>query len=117
MKAYSIIIICLTLGVFYGLAVKLEHQKKSQNCTNQIHLTSLAEKNAGSQNNLFNKCSNNIIKTTSDNIHSVYYDNNDDFSMQVTGKERIYLNIGISYIELNNTDINNNVETLKGSGS
>jgi len=105
MKAYSIIIICLTLGVFYGLAVKLEHQKKSQNCTNQIDLTSLAEMNAGSQNNLFNKCRNNVIKTTSENIHSVYYDNNDGFSMQVTGKERIYLNIGISYIELNNTEI------------
>ena len=113
MKTYSIIIICLTLGVFYSLAVKLEHQKKSL----KLHVAALAEMNANSQNNLFNKCSNNYINSTSDNIHSVYYDNNDAFSMQVIGKERRYLNTGISFIEQNNTDIINNGETLKASGS
>ena len=117
MKTYSIIIICLTLGVFYGLAVKLEHQKKFHNYTNQIHVTALAEMNAGSKKQLFNKCSNNVTKTTSENTHSVYYDNNDGFSMQVTGKERMYLNTGISFIDQNNTDKNNNGKTLKGSGS
>ncbi len=117
MKTYSIIIICLTLGVFYGLAVKLEHQKKSYNYTNQIHSTVLAKTNEGSENHLFNKCGNNVIKSTSENIHSVYYDNNDGFSMQVTGKERMYLNTGISFIDQNNTDINNKGKTLKGSGS
>jgi len=117
MKTYSIIIICLTLGVFYGLAVKLEHQKKSHNYTNQIHSTPLAKTNAGSENHLFNECRNNVIKSASENTHSVYYDNNDGFSMQVTGKERMYLNTGISFIEQNNTDIDNNGKALKVSGS
>ena len=27
MKTYSFIVICLTLGIFYSLAVKMEHQK------------------------------------------------------------------------------------------
>ena len=80
MKIYSTFIICFTLSLFYSLAV---HQ----------------------QNNLGKK---ELTSFDADyEIHHVNHEPDiapypfieDEFSMQVTGKEHRYLNTGISFIE------------------
>ena len=80
MKIYSIITICITLGLFYSLAVI--EQKKKANIETQ---KAFAEK-------LFiNKAEINCKTTTSSAKQS--------FEMSVTGKEHRYLNTGISFME------------------
>jgi len=80
MKTYSILIICLTLGLFYSLAV---HQ---QNTLNTKELKSF----------------DGTYETYDVNQESdvvPYFFIEDEFSMHVTGKEHRYLNTGISFIE------------------
>ncbi len=80
MKIYSIAIICLTLGLFYSLAV---HQQKNW--------TSKELKSFVSEIYMDNFEHESDI--------APYLMMEDDFSMQVTGKEHRYLNTGISYME------------------
>lgn len=78
MKSFSITIISLTLVCFYTLAV--DQQKKWQN-DEELSLEVYHVKKNQLQ----------VDKAT-----NIYFE--DDFAMQVTGKEHRYLNIGISYL-------------------
>ena len=117
MKTYSFILICLTLGVFYSLAVKMEHQNNLEE--KSIIIQDLALKNnPDAQIHALNKtCSNNDSSLTTDSEQNHHYDINDDFSMQVTGKAHRYLNTGVSFIEYDNSAANSDktVNELKGS--
>jgi len=80
MKIYSILIMSLTLVLFYNLAVF------QQNKLDKSELKSFDFEN----------------KTVHFKKHATivpYVLIEDEFSMQVTGKEHRYLNTGISYIE------------------
>lgn len=99
MKTYSIIIVCLTLGIFYGLAVKLEHQKQLTQYATDVQSVSknLVIADAPVVNK--SQCSSRLLVTFNVENHGVFYDHNDEFSKQVTGKENRYLHTGISFIE------------------
>ena len=85
MKTLSIFIICITLGLFYSLALD---QQNKRNIKNQKTLDQ--EKK--------------IHSMMHESYMVPYLHRDEDFSMQVTGKEHRYLNTGISFIE-------NNLET------
>ena len=106
MKTYSFILICLTLGFFYSLAVKLEHQKDLEEKSGIIQNLALKTGPDAQQGNLSKTCSNlsSILTTESEQNH--YLDINDDFSMQVTGKAHRYLNTGVSFIDHYNSTAN-----------
>jgi hypothetical protein len=79
MKIYSILIMSLTLVLFYNLAVSQQNKRESES-----------------------KSPDFKHKTVDFKKHSTiepYVLIEDEFSMQVTGKEHRYLNTGISYIE------------------
>ena len=80
MKIYSVIIMSITLGIFYSLAV---HQQKNWKAKELKTFT--PEK----QMEDFGTASGIVP----------YLMIEDEFSMQVTGKEHRYLNTGMSYIE------------------
>ena len=82
MKTLSIFIICITLGLFYSLAVD---QQNKLNIKNQKTLDH--EKK--------------IHSMIHESYMVPYLHEDEDFSMQVTGKEHRYLNTGISFIENN----------------
>lgn len=107
MKIYSIIIVCITLGTFYGLAINLEHQKQTDHHSNEIRISTLDTKK-------FSKVSE---KKMSEQTQGVYYDHNDDFSKQVTGKESRYLHTGISFIESSEAEMVIDKVTMNVSGS
>lgn len=115
MKTYSIIIVCLTLGIFYGLAVKMEHQK---NLTAQAAKNKMLEvQKAGSTiENLSFSCTKHVNSYNAAVNENVYFDQNDDFSSQITGKERRYLNTGISYISSESDGISIDVDDRKIAG-
>ncbi len=101
MKTHSIIIVCLTLGIFYGLAIKLEHEKKSAHYSNELHSTSVVHSEKVQKTVKYKHCSSSFKQHYTEHSDGVYYDHHDDFSMQVTGKENRYLQTGISFIESN----------------
>jgi len=79
MKIYSILIMSLTLVLFYNLAVSQQNKRESES-----------------------KSPDFKHKTVDFKKHTTfepYVLIEDEFSMQVTGKEHRYLNTGISYIE------------------
>ncbi len=116
MKTYTIIIVCLTLGLFYGLAVKMEH-KNNLDKNSKKNQSSALLNSIDSKNLLSRSCSNNVVTFTTDKLQSVHFDNNDEFSMQVTGKEREYLNTGVTFIENNESDFESDHSDFHGSGS
>lgn len=80
MKIYSILIMSLTLVLFYNLAVFQQNKRDmSETKTSDLNHKAVHFKKHAT------------IKT--------YVLIEDEFSMQVTGKEHRYLNTGISYIE------------------
>ena len=80
MKLYSLITICITLGLFYALAV-FEQNKKA----NEEKLESNLEEIVTYHRNL--ACT------------GIYSFNQSSFDMIVTGKEHRYLNTGITLLE------------------
>ena len=117
MKTYSFIIICLTLGFFYSLAVKMEHQNNIKEKSNSIQ-TTLLKNNIDSQNlTLTNSLSNHSTNITTDYRDNHHVGINDDFSMQVTGKAHRYLNTGVSFIEYDNSNFRSANSDTKLSGS
>lgn len=116
MKTYSFILICLTLGLFYSLAVKMEHDRKLENMS-ALHSADIIEK-TDLQSHASNKCySNDIVILTSDKLPSNHLGLHDDFSLQVTGKQHKYLNTGVSFIQIQDSknEPKNNVTSLSGS--
>ena len=99
MKIYSFILICLTLGVFYSLAVKMEHQKNLEEKSSIIQEQLLKDNPDSHKISLNTSCSNHSTRLTTDSEQIHYLDINDDFSMQVTGKAHRYLNTGVSFID------------------
>jgi len=81
MKALSIFIICLTLGIFYNLAMYQQNKFDAK-----------LQKIDAVENNM-------IHETSIGSYLDPYVDIEEDFSMEVTGKEHRYLNTGLSYIE------------------
>ena len=79
MKIYSILIMSLTLVLFYNLAVSQQNERESQ------------PKSADFENKT------DHFKEHTSTVPYVLIE--DEFSMQVTGKEHRYLNTGISFIE------------------
>ena len=117
MKTYSFVLVCLTLGIFYSLAVKMEHEKKleSKIALMQSHDSNIS---ANLKNMAFEKsCSKKSEVITSQKISSNHIGLHDDFSMQVTGKQHIYLNTGVSFIEFQDSknEKENNVMQISGS--
>ena len=80
MKIYSIIIICLTLSISYNLALHQENKLEVKELKSDYTETAINKFNQESQRE----------------HHSII---EDEFSLQVTGKEHRYLNTGISFIE------------------
>jgi len=117
MKTYSFILICLTLGVFYSLAVKMEHQKNLEEKSSIIQEL-LLKNNADAQKSSLNKtCSNHSINLTTDSEQNHHLDINDDFSMQVTGKAHKYLNTGVSFIDHDDSTAKSDKINSKLTGS
>ena len=88
MKTFSIFIICITLGIFYTLAVQQQNSLHEKDLKRRTAETSMNNVNSGA-------------------YMSTYKHVEEDFSMHVTGKEHRYLNTGISWIEYD-TETNNN---------
>ena len=80
MKIYSVLIISLTLGLFYSLAV---HQQ------NKLNLKEIKSVDSNYE----------INNLDQEPDMEAYLFVEDEFSMHVTGKEHRYLNTGISFIE------------------
>jgi hypothetical protein len=80
MKIYSVLIISLTLGLFYSLAV---HQQ------NKLNLKEIKSFDSNYEIN--------NLDQEPDMENYLFVE--DEFSMYVTGKEHRYLNTGISFIE------------------
>ena len=99
MKTYSFIVICLTLGIFYSLAVKMEHQKNFEKKSKKIHALVIQDNTNADKSSSHIDISNHNINVTTKIEQSHHFDINDDFSMQVTGKAHKYLNTGVSFID------------------
>ena len=80
MKLYSLITICITLGLFYALAV-FEQNKKAN------------EKRSESNFKKINTFHHNLACTRSFTLNEASFD------MIVTGKEHRYLNTGITSLD------------------
>jgi hypothetical protein len=117
MKTYSFILICLTLGVFYSLAVKMEHQKNLEENSTKIQALVLQNNTDSQKLSLLKSCSNHSARLTTDSEQSHHYDINDDFSMQVTGKAHKYLNTGVSFIDHNDLTAKSDKTTSEFTGS
>ncbi|MGB5321683.1 hypothetical protein, partial [Lutimonas sp.] len=76
MKIYSVLIISLTLGLFYSLAVQEQ---------NKLNLKEIKSVDSNYEINNFDH-EDDIVP---------YFFIEDEFSMHVTGKEHRYLNTGI----------------------
>jgi len=77
----------------------MEHEKKQESNIISLHNIE-SNKNAGAKSIALQKsCSNKSVGMTSDKVSSNHLGLHDDFSMQVTGKQHIYLNTGVTYIE------------------
>ena len=103
MKTYSFIVICLTLGIFYSLAVKMEHQKNLEEKSDMIQNLVLKNNTGDDNRTLIKTCSNHSTSLPTDMEQNHHLDINDDFSMQVTGKAHRYLNTGVSFIDHDNS--------------
>lgn len=117
MKIYSFILICLTLGVFYSLAVKMEHQKNLEEKSSIIQELVLKASPDSQNSSLNTACSNHSTSLTTDSEQNHYLDINDDFSMQVTGKAHRYLNTGVSFIEYDNSASKSDEKDTEIAGS
>jgi hypothetical protein len=117
MKTYSFIVICLTLGLFYSLAVKMEHQKKQESIALKMQSSTVNHNTDLDLLTVKKHCSKNSIMITSDTKLNHHVDINDDFSMHVTGKEHRYLNTGVSFIEHKETSDQSNISITAFSGS
>jgi len=117
MKTYSFIIICLTLGVFYSLAVKMEHQNNLEQRSNSIQVSLLKNNTDAPNLTLIKSCSNHSSNLTTDQKDNHHVGINDDFSMQVTGKAHKYLNTGVSFIEYDTSNAGAANSDTKLSGS
>ena len=85
MKLFSITVILITLGLFYTLAQEEQKKWKSQEVkTFESH----------------KKTSHELQQNFDNTAHLMI---EDDFSMQVTGKEHRYLHTGITYYESQET--------------
>jgi len=81
MKLYSLLLMCLTLGIFYGLA---EH-----------------EQNNRSNKEFENQSTHDLVKDANLELNVIEVPkSNDEFANHVTGKDHMYLNTGISYMEM-----------------
>jgi hypothetical protein len=80
MKIYSVLIISLTLGLFYSLAVQEQ---------NKLNLKEIKSVDSNYE----------INNLDQEPDMEPYLFMEDEFSMHVTGKEHRYLNTGISFIE------------------
>jgi len=80
MKIYSVLIISLTLGLFYSLAVQEQ---------NKLNLKEIKSVDSNYE----------INNLDQESDMEPYLLMEDEFSMHVTGKEHRYLNTGISFIE------------------
>jgi hypothetical protein len=80
MKIYSVLIISLTLGLFYSLAVQEQ---------NKLNLKEIKSVDSNYE----------INNLDQEPDMEPYLFIEDEFSMHVTGKEHRYLNTGISFIE------------------
>jgi hypothetical protein len=80
MKIYSVLIISLTLGLFYSLAVQEQ---------NKLNLKEIKSVDSNYE----------INNLDQESDMEPYLFMEDEFSMHVTGKEHRYLNTGISFIE------------------
>lgn len=117
MKTYSFILICLTLGLFYTLAVNMEHQKKQENIALKMPSSAVNNNTDFHMLTVKKSCSKNSIVMTSDTEHDHHVHINDDFSMHVTGKEHRYLNTGVSFIEHKESSDISNISITAFSGS
>jgi len=117
MKTYSFIVICLTLGIFYSLAVKMEHQKNLEAKSKKIHALVLQDNTNAERFSSPKVRSNYNVNVTTDSEQSYHYDINDDFSMQVTGKAHKYLNTGVSFIEPNDSTVESDNQKSEFTGS
>ena len=86
MKTLSIIIIFITLGIFYTLAIDQQNKLEKDQQTDPVETSMIHE-----------------------SYISPYIQVEEDFSMHVTGKEHRYLNTGISFIEFGNETVENHV--------
>ena len=117
MKTYSFILICLTLGIFYSLAVKMEHKNKLERKIVSMH-SAETNKVPDMKTVSFEKsCSNKSDVLTSDKISGSHQGLHDDFSMQVTGKQHKYLNTGVSFIEYADSENESVNNIMNSSGS
>lgn len=83
MKTYSLLLICLTLGLFYGLAVNEQNNRNYESAKRLV--------------------TSNVLEEDIIDSHSVEYNSmEDEFVNHVTGKDHMFLNTGISYIEEHN---------------
>lgn len=81
MKTLSIFIICITMVIFYKLAVDQQNKLAVKQ-----HKINTIEKNINSLGNQY--------------YADPYLHFEDEFSLHITGKEHRFLNKGLSYIEL-----------------
>jgi len=80
MKSFSIAVICLTLVLFYSLAVHQQGNIQHSECDSLVTVNDISKE-----------------QLQIDTETHLYFE--DDFAMQVTGKEHRYLHTGISYLK------------------
>ena len=98
MKVYSVLIVSVTLFVFYNLAVFQENFAGTKDCSTNDVSASHYDAVRSNVNEKSIQCSVSIAKITDQEYYEAHHVGQDDFALQVTGKDHQYLNTGVSFI-------------------
>lgn len=98
MKVYSVLIVSVTLFVFYNLAVFQENICETTKNSSKDVSTSLLKNNLGKVNEDISNCRVSIEKISDKGYQEAHHVGQDDFALLVSGKDHQYLNTGVSLI-------------------
>lgn len=98
MKVYSVLIVSVTLFVFYNLAVFQENFAETKNYVKNDVLASHYDADRSGDKDKSSQCYVSNIKITDKEYYEAHHVGQDDFALQVSGKDHQYLNTGVSLI-------------------
>ena len=104
MKVYSVLIASVTLFVFYNLAVFQENICENKNSISEDLSTCLSQKDLARVNQDSNSIHVSIEKISDKAYQEAHHVGQDDFALQVSGKDHQYLNTGVSFIVIDEID-------------
>lgn len=98
MKVYSVLFVSVTLFVFYNLAVFQENRNDQKDFHDQRKVCMELPSNQNMYGAEVNSCSSKTKVDLSSTYLESHHVGQDDFALQVSGKDHRYLHTGVTYI-------------------